>query len=444
MIRWLFLIVLLSLPRVGFAQNVSIEAQDIPVRIALQLIAKEAGVNVALADSVTGSTSLSLRNVPWREALDVVVKTRGLTLQQQGNVLWVAPANAAAPLDDAGFVTRIFPVQYHSAAAIFKGISESRGAGSLNSTDANSSGAFLSARGRIFADERNNALVVSDTPDKIIQLESLIKALDVPAQQVIIEARIVVANDRFAKEIGAKFGLSRATQNFALSGNLATNAENLADRSKLQSGLMSALSLTNPSGSIAGTLLTAGNLLDVELQAMQTNGLGQIISQPRIITTNQRTARIAQGREVGYVTLQNHSNANPTPNVAFKQALLELSVTPTITQDGHVFLALELKKDELDGYVQTSVGDIPQINKREVTTAVLMEDGQTLVIGGVQEFIDQDDVNKVPYLGDIPLLKHLFRKSHQVKQKAELLIFLTPTILKGVAKLNDNAKANAQ
>lgn len=423
--RWMFAFLLLALPMAVRAQNVTMDVQDIPVRVALQIIAKEAGQNLAMADGVTGVVSLSVRNVFWREALDAVLRSRNLVVRTEGNVLWVS---AGSPSNSDGLQSAIIPVQFHSAVAIAKGITESRAAGIVTPTGENSTGAFLSARGRLFADERNNALVASDTPDHIAALKAMVKQLDVPAAQVLIQARIVIANDRFAREIGAKFGVTRATERFALSGNLKSNAENLG-ASKLTGGLMTAFDLANASGSVAGTLLRAGSLLDVELQAMQSNGLGQIISEPRIITTNQRTARIAQGREVGYVTLQNHANSDPTPNVAFKQALLELAVTPTITSDGHVFLSLELRKDELDGYVQTTVGDIPQINKREVTTSVLLQDGQTLVIGGVQEFIDQDDVNKVPFLGDIPGLRHLFRRTHAQKQKAELLIFLTPVVL---------------
>ena len=432
---WLF--VLLWLAGTGQAQErlISVDAQDLPVRIALQLVAQEAGVSIATADSVVGTVTLKLDRIPWRDALTVIARSKGLVVREQNDVLWVGPG----PLSDDGDVpleTVTIPIRFHSAAQIAKAITDAKGLASataatagaaVNATD--TAGAFLSSRGRLFADERSNMLVVSDVPEKITKLKALVRQLDVPAQQVLIEARVVVASERFGRELGSRFGVNAQHGRYALGGNLETTAENISEGSLAKSALMTGLALASPAGAAALSVLRAGTQVDLELQAMQATGQGQIISQPRIITTNQQSARIAQGREIGYVTLQNHGNGDPSPNVAFKEALLELQVTPTITPDGEVFLQVQLKKDELDGYVQTTVGDIPQINKREVTTSVLLRNGQTLVVGGVQEDLRQDARSGLPFLGDLPWLGAWFRKTRAQHDRAELLIFLTPTVL---------------
>jgi type IV pilus assembly protein PilQ len=195
---------------------------------------------------------------------------------------------------------------------------------------------------------------------------------------------------------------------------------------------MSNLGVDNPAGSLALSILNAGYLLDIELSAIQEEGRGEVISNPRVVTSNQREAVISQGQEVGYVTIspQQGGNSTPIPNVQFKDVLLELKVTPTITNDGRVFLNMAVKKDEVDGTLNTSIGQVPIIAKRSVNTAVLVEDGQTVVIGGVYEFRDRSDITKVPFLGDIPFLGNLFKKKGRSKEKAELLIFVTPKVLK--------------
>ena len=187
----------------------------------------------------------------------------------------------------------------------------------------------------------------------------------------------------------------------------------------------------NAAGALALSIINAGYVLDVELSALQTEGRGEVISNPRIVTSNQKEAVIRQGQEVGYVTIsqQQGAGAAAIPNVQFKDVLLELKVTPTITNDGRVFLNMAVKKDEIEGFVQSGIGDVPQINKREINTAVLIDNGQTVVIGGVYEFRDRSDVTKVPWLGDLPILGNLFKKKGRTKEKAELLIFVTPKVM---------------
>ncbi|WP_032977205.1 type IV pilus secretin PilQ, partial [Stenotrophomonas sp. RIT309] len=326
---------------------------------------------------------------------------------------------------------------------------------------------FLSGRGRIVADERTNTLMISDIPKKIARMRELISVIDRPVDQVLIEARIVIATDTFARELGAKFGISGSRDNVYFSGDLeanrktresqvdtaSTNAKAERDwiaggrvgpppvsvGSAITRGLnwnLPVATASNP-GSLALSILNAGYLLDVELSAMQEESRGEVISNPRVVTTNQREALIKQGKEIGYVTISGGGAGGvATPNVQFKEVVLELKVTPTITNDNRVFLNMAVKKDEVDQLIQLQgYGTVPSINRREVNTAVLVEDGQTVVIGGVYEFTDRNSVSKVPFLGDVPFLGNLFKKRGRNKDKAELLVFVTPKVLR-VARQN--------
>ena len=360
-------------------------------------------------------------------------------------------------------VTEYVQINYHNAVQIAKQLTEAKGiggGGGQGGAGGEGGGAsdtgFLSSRGRLVADERTNTLMISDIPKKIVQMRELIRVIDRPVDQVLIEARVVIANESFSRELGAKFGVSGVTNggktgfNSSIANNIATQ-NSLIDAANRNStvpppsptvlgtitrGLMSNLGVANPAGSVALSILNAGYALDVELSAMQAEGRGEVISNPRIVTSNQREAVISQGQEVGYVTIQPATAGGvATPSVQFKDVLLEMRVTPTITNDGRVFLNMNVKKDEIAGFVDTSIGDVPQINKRSVNTAVLVEDGQTVVIGGVYEFRDRSDVSKVPFLGDVPFLGNLFKKKGRTKEKAELLIFVTPKVLQ-VAQRN--------
>lgn len=486
---------------------VTFNFQDVPVRTVLQLIAEESGLNLVASDTVQGNVTLRLVNVPWDQALDIVLQAKGLDKRRSGNVVWVAPQpeiakfeqdreDARIALDNrVDLVTEYIQINYHNAAQIFKALTEAKGIGGNagggqggpGGGNSNIDNGFLSPRGRMVADERTNTLMVSDIPKKITQMKELIRVIDRPVDQVIIEARVVIANENFARELGARFGVSGSKDNAYFSGNIPNNALNrtddvntgitnrnaiaandLANANRIRDwqianqtrpagtpeipppvmtmpqliagtitqGLMSNLGVANPAGSLALSILNAGYLLDVELSAMQTEGRGEVISNPRVVTSNQREAVISQGQEVGYVTIQPATAGGvATPSVQFKEVLLQLRVTPTITNDGRVFLNMNIKKDEVAGFVDTSIGDVPIISKREVNTAVLIEDGQTVVVGGVYEFNSREDVRKVPFLGDIPFLGALFKNKSKTKQKAELLIMVTPKVLQ-VAQRN--------
>ncbi|HJW47396.1 MAG TPA: type IV pilus secretin PilQ, partial [Lysobacter sp.] len=337
----------------------------------------------------------------------------------------------------------------HNAGAIFKALTEAKGVGGGGQGGAGGGGqtsndtGFLSGRGRLVADDRTNTLMVSDIPKKVAQIRELVRVIDRPVDQVIIEARIVIATDSFAREVGAKFGISGATgkpgdrsslgfagSDTASSANAVSRGNAVPGRGTITRDLNVDLGVQNPAGSLALSILNAGYLLDVELSAMQAEGRGEVISNPRVVTSNQREAVIRQGQEVGYVTItQQGGTGFAQQTVEFKDVLLEMKVTPTITNDGRVFLNMNVKKDEVEGFTEAEIGSVPLINKREVNTAVLIEDGQTVVIGGVYEFRDRSDIQKVPWLGDIPFLGALFKNKGKTKDKAELLIFVTPKVL---------------
>lgn len=447
---------------------VTFNFQDVPVRTVLQLIAEESGLNVVAADTVQGNVTLRLVNVPWDQALDIVLQAKGLDKRRSGNVVWIAPQaeiakyeqdkeDARIALDNrVDLVTEYIQINYHNAAAIFKALTEAKGIGSSsggggqgggNTNNQNDNG-FLSQRGRLVADDRTNTLMVSDIPKKVAQIKELVRVIDRPVDQVIIEARIVIATESFSREIGAKFGLHGATgkdgdrSSLGFGGDTDASSENAIERAnRVTAGergfdfnrkMNVNLPVANPAGALALSILNAGYLLDMELSAMQEEGRGEVISNPRVVTSNQREAVIRQGQEVGYVTVTQGAGAGgqvAQQTVQFKDVLLEMKVTPTITNDGRVFLNMNVKKDEVEDFVEASIGSVPLINKREVNTAVLIEDGQTVVIGGVYEFRDRSDIQKVPFLGDIPFLGNLFKKKGKNKEKAELLIFVTPKVL---------------
>jgi type IV pilus assembly protein PilQ len=421
---------------------VTFNFQDVPVRTVLQLIADESNLNIVASDSVGGNVTLRLVNVPWDQALEIVLRAKGLDKRRDGNVIWIGPQAELAQYEqqreDARIaletreetVTEYIAVNYGNAEAIAKAITESKNSGSGGSSGGGASGSqsnnFLSPRGSIGFDTRTNTLLVIDIPKKIVELKKLLAVLDRPVDQVMIEARIVVAQDSFGRELGSRFGINdRYPINPLASGNTS------------DSGFNTNLPLSNPAGILNFSILGRNTSLDLELQAMETKGRGEVVSNPRVITSNQKEAIIRQGEEIGYVTTQaSGSTTVPQATVQFKEVLLELKVTPTITQDGRVFLALVVKKDEVRDFLSTPTGDIPQIQKREVTTAVLVDDGQTVVIGGVYEFKSRDDVSKVPFLGDVPFFGNLFKKSDKSHEKAELLIFVTPRIIKAAPRPN--------
>ena len=430
---------------------VTFNFQDVPVRTVLQLIAEESNLNIVASDTIQGNVTLRLVNVPWDQALDIVLRAKGLDQRREGGVVWVAPQPELAKFEQdkedariaidnrVDLVTDYVQINYHSASAIYKALTEAKGIGNSGGSGGSGGGAseengFLSPRGRLVADERTNTLMISDIPKKVAQMRELIGVIDRPVDQVLIEGRIVIATDTFARDLGAKFGVggTRDYNNGANTGTVGSGAAGNTNATRgLNVNLPAGAFTSGTPASLAYTLLGANFNLDLELSALQEEGRGEVISNPRIITANQREGYIRQGKEIGYVTITGGvGGAASTPNVQFKDVLLELKVTPTITNDGRVFLNLNIKKDEVEEYIiLAGYGQVPTISKREINTAVLVEDGQTVVIGGVYEFTDRTDISKVPFLGDIPFLGNLFKKKGRLKDKAELLIFITPKVL---------------
>ena len=430
---------------------VTFNFQDVPVRTVLQLIAEESNLNIVASDTIQGNVTLRLVNVPWDQALDIVLRAKGLDQRREGGVVWVAPQPELAKFEQdkedariaidnrVDLVTDYVQINYHSASAIYKALTEAKGIGNSGGSGGSGGGAseengFLSPRGRLVADERTNTLMISDIPKKVAQMRELIGVIDRPVDQVLIEGRIVIATDTFARDLGAKFGVggTRDYNNGANTGTVGSGAAGNTNATRgLNVNLPAGAFTSGTPASLAYTLLGANFNLDLELSALQEEGRGEVISNPRIITANQREGYIRQGKEIGYVTITGGTaGVAATPNVQFKDVLLELKVTPTITNDGRVFLNLNIKKDEVEEYIiLAGYGQVPTISKREINTAVLVEDGQTVVIGGVYEFTDRTDISKVPFLGDIPFLGNLFKKKGRLKDKAELLIFITPKVL---------------
>ncbi|SDR00521.1 type IV pilus assembly protein PilQ [Pseudoxanthomonas sp. CF385] len=444
---------------------VTFNFQDVPVRTVLQLIAEESNLNIVASDTVQGNVTLRLVNVPWDQALDIVLRAKGLDKRRDGNVVWVAPQPELAKFEqdkeDAriaienreDLITDYVQINYHSASAIFKALTEAKGVGNTGGGGGSGGGnqnenGFLSQRGRLVADERTNTLMISDIPKKVAQMRELIAVIDRPVDQVLIEGRIVIATDTFARDLGAKFGIMgkrTGDRTQAISGTIGGNVTIVNDNvwpvdvegdtgsDGLNVNLPAGTFTTNPASSIAYTLLGRNFNLDLELSALQEEGRGEVISNPRLVTTNQREAVIKQGREVGYLTITGSGSGGgaAVPTVQFKEALLELKVIPTITDDNRVFLNLNVKKDEVLRFISLGqFGQVPELARREINTAVLIEDGQTVVIGGVYEFSDRTSIAKVPFLGDIPFLGNLFKKKGRSKEKAELLIFVTPKVLR--------------
>jgi len=459
--------------------------QDIPVRSALQLIADEAKLNLVASDSVGGSVTLRLVNTPWDQALDVILRAKGLDKRRSGNVIWIAPqtelANYEQSLadarqkaeDSAELISDYIPISYGKAEDIAKLLTSGSMQGGGGSGGSTSRG-FLSPRGSVSFDDRTNTLLINDTPDKIRDLRDLIATLDRPVQQVLIESRIVVATDQFSRDLGVRWGVQGFNHNNANqiigtspdltsggngttaggTGGLVTSVRNsdvnyansynqwLANNRTgdlptrqpytLPGGYNVNLPVSNPAGSIGLAILGANYMVDLELSAAQTEGRSEVVSSPRVITANQQEAVIKQGTQIGYVTYQASSSGGGAQNatVQFKDAVLELRVTPTITADSRVYLKINVKKDALAQLVPSPGGGaVPQIDTREINTSVLVDNGQTVVLGGIYEITKNNTVDKVPGLGDIPGLGVLFRRTSRGNDKAELLIFVTPRIL---------------
>ncbi|MFP3677673.1 type IV pilus secretin PilQ [Pseudomonas sp. URMO17WK12:I12] len=409
-------------------EKLSLNFQDIDVRSVLQLIADFTNLNLVASDTVQGGITLRLQNVPWDQALDLVLKTKGLDKRKIGNVLLVAPADEIAArerqeLESQKQISELAPlrrellqVNYAKAADIAKLF-----------TSVTSAEAKADERGSITVDERTNNIIAYQPQDRLDELRRIVTQLDIPVRQVMIEARIVEANVDYDKSLGVRWGGSvRNKGNWNTSGASDGRTIGTPESTSTNSSFVDMGAAGSTSG-IGIAFITDNVLLDLELTAMEKTGNGEIVSQPKVVTSDKETAKILKGTEIPY---QEASSSGAT-SVSFKEASLSLEVTPQITPDNRIIMEVKVTKDEPD-YLN-KVQDVPPIKKNEVNAKVLVNDGETIVIGGVFSNTQSKVVDKVPFLGDVPYLGRLFRRDVVSEKKSELLVFLTPRIMNNQA-----------
>jgi type IV pilus assembly protein PilQ len=445
--------------RAGYkGEKLSLNFQNVEVRAVLQVIADFTGLNIITSDTVTGSLTLRLKDIPWDQALDIIMQTKGLDMRKNGNVVLIAPREELAVKekqqleslqqinDLEPLQTEMFQLNYQKADAIKALISDKEGK-------------FLSKRGTAVVDPRTNILFVQDTGGRLEEVRRLIRQIDVTVRQVVIESRIVIADDKFGRQLGVRFGMqtgftlnrryaggiggSLNTQPVVSSSTGTTNTRDTRTQTpfELASGIASAgysdapqlnvnLPVTNPAGQLALTLINlgSGNLINLELSALEADSRGKVVSSPRVVTADNQKASIEQGTEIPYVT---PGTGNSPATVQFKKAVLRLDVTPQITPDNRIIMTVEIRKDSVGQFVPVAGGGfVPAIDTKNVITQISVNNGDTAVIAGIYEETLNNDVTKIPFLGDLPYLGYLFKTTNKNIEKTELLIFLTPRIVK--------------
>ena len=442
--------------------KLSLNFQDIEVRAVLQLIADFTSLNLVASDTVSGRITLRLQNVPWDQALDLVLKTKGLDKRQIGNVLMVAPAAEIAERERleiennkqiaelAPLQTEYIRVRYADAGELFRLFSSDKGdaGGTSGAAGGSSTASLLSPRGSVIVDERTNSLLVTETAQKLEEFRRVIRLLDVPVRQVLIEARIVIANSSFDEKLGVRWGaaginsvnsgddqlyfggsresISKSINSVAEAALKIANGENLSDPILIPDSLSVDLGVAQPSGRFAVGFVNEDVQLQLELSALESQGRGEIVSQPKVITGDKQEAVIKSGSEVPY----QQSSANGETTIAFKEAVLKLKVSPSITPDDRIVMNLEINQDSIGDLVPSgNGGTVPTIDTTALTTQVLVGNGETVVLGGVFRTTDVENESKIPVLGDIPYIGRLFSNTSIKQEKTETLIFITPRIL---------------
>ena len=444
--------------RAGYkGEKLSLNFQNVEVRAVLQVIADFTGLNIITSDTVTGSLTLRLKDIPWDQALDIIMQTKGLDMRKNGNVVLIAPREELAVKEKQALEaqqqisdleplqTEMFQLNYQKADAVQKLLSDK-------------DGKFLSKRGSAVVDARTNILFVQDTAARLEEVRRLIRQIDITVRQVVIESRIVVADDKFSRQLGVRFGMQtgftlnkRYAGGFGGSlntqpvvtctGTTCTRDTRTQTPYELASGIANAgysdapqlnvnLPVPNPAGQLALTLINlgSGNLINLELSALEADSRGKVVSSPRVVTADNQKASIEQGTEIPYVT---PGSANSPATVQFKKAVLRLDVTPQITPDNRIIMTVEIRKDSIGQQVNLGNGfTVPAIDTKNVTTQIAVNNGDTAVIGGIYEETVNNDVTKIPLLGDLPVLGYLFKTTDKSIEKTELLIFLTPRVVK--------------
>jgi type IV pilus assembly protein PilQ len=432
----------------GYAgEKLSLNFQNVEVRAVLQVIADFTGLNIITSDTVGGNLTLRLKDVPWDQALDIILQAKGLSKRKNGNVVLIAPTDELAAkeklaLEAQAAVSDLEPVRTESFALSYAKADD------LKKLLTDKDNKVLSKRGSATTDERTNTLFVQDTGGRLEEARRLVQQLDVPVRQVLIEARIVIADDKWGRQLGVRFGTQSAfnnnNYNFGVSGTgvdttapvsnnpISRGSNSLAFGSVPTGAQPEQLNVNLPVAGAAGSLalsilnLGSGNLVNIELSALEADNRGKVVSSPRVITADKRRAVISQGTEIPYTT----AAASGATTVSFRPAVLELAVTPRITPDDRIIMDLEVKKDSLGQLINSTAGPVPTIDTKRVTTQVLVDNGDTIVLGGIFEQTTRTTVDKVPFLGDLPVVGNMFKRTIKQDDKTELLIFVTPKIVK--------------
>ena len=412
--------------------------QDIEVRDVLELIADFKSLNLVASDSVQGKITLNLNKVPWDQALDIIMRSKGLDMRKQGNILLIAPIEEIAEREQkeidskkkleelAPLETYVARIKYAEAKEIYKFFNAPRaqanGSGQQRSGGGGGQGStfsILSERGSAIVDERTNTIILTDIGNKIDEFKRLLARIDIPVKQVLIEARIVKAESDFRKELGASWGLA---------GSDEVDFSAISDSSQTLNGKLGIdLGVSDPKAAFALSYLSDNLLIDLELSALEAGGFGEIVSQPKVLTADKKKASIKSGVEIPYQAVTNNADsANSVVETQFKEAVLMLEVTPQITPDNRVIMDILVKQDSVGSF---TVNGEPAINITEISTQALVGNGQTLVLGGIFQSEELTGDEKVPLLGDLPLVGGLFKKQMRSKDKREILIFITPKII---------------
>ncbi|WP_317932193.1 type IV pilus secretin PilQ family protein [Halioxenophilus sp. WMMB6] len=424
-------------------EKLSLNFQNIEVRAVLQLIADFTDLNLVASDTVSGAITLRLENVPWDQALDIVLKAKGLDKRQIGNVLMVAPAAEIANRERQELETRkqlqeLAPLRTEHIRILYANVKElfklfdvnkkgggNSGGGGRNET---ATASILSERGSVIVDERTNSVILTDTEEKIEEFKTLIRQIDIPIRQVLIEARLVTASTDFTRDLGVQWSTGYLDVN---SDRAVYSGGNLANDLAFDNGVLSGdfgavdLGTVAATGDIAFGYVTDNFLVDLELSALESEGYGEVISQPKVVTGDKQTATIRSGSEVPF---QQASSSGAT-TTAYREATLRLEVTPQITPDDHIILDLTVNQDAIGEVVAFGNSSAPTIDVTEVKTQVLVKNGETIVLGGIFQSTETNAVAKVPFLGDIPVVGNLFKRKTHDTEKNELLIFITPRLL---------------
>ncbi|MDJ0812221.1 MAG: type IV pilus secretin PilQ [Woeseiaceae bacterium] len=433
-------------------QRLTLNFQDIETRAVLQLLAETSGRNIVVSDTVQGNVTLRLRNVPWDQALDIVMTTKGLDMRQNGNVIIVAPAEEIAARETADLEAKQAISELEPLYSEFLQVNYAKAANlaALISGESAGGNTLLSDRGSIAVDARTNTLLVQDTAERLQNIRRMVTTLDVPIKQVLIESRIVIVNDDFSRDIGIRWGVTAINENSDGDGGQFLTGTGTGSDTMVNSAIANLgdpangtifpvqvpllgdrynvnVPISDAAGRIALAVLESDFLVDLELSALEAEGAGEIVSTPRVITANQKEARIEQGVEIPY----QQSASSGATTIQFKKAVLSLTVTPQITPDNNIIMDLSVHKDSVGEIISTGGlgGTVPSIDTRQVATQVLVADGQTVVLGGIYETERRETITKVPFLGDIPVVGRLFKSTQRINNKAELLIFVTPRIL---------------